>query len=68
VLKSHIWPALSDTNLDKINRGDVKNLLISKASDGLSRSGISFIKDVISGVFECAIDEELIDRKDPTAA
>lgn len=66
VLKSHIWPTLSDTPLDKINRGDVKNLLISKANDGLSRSSISVIKDVISGVFESAIDEELIDAKNFT--
>ncbi len=67
VLKSHIWPTLSGTPLDKINRGDVKDLLISKANDGLSHSSISTIKDVISGVFECAIDEELIDAKNPTA-
>lgn len=59
VLKSHIWPTLADTPLNKINRGHVKNLLISKANDGLSHSSISIIKDVISGVYECAIDEEL---------
>jgi integrase len=69
VLKSHVWPTLANTPLDEINRGDVKNLLISKmtAKNGLSRSSISVIKNLISGVFESAIDEELIDAKNPTA-
>jgi hypothetical protein len=53
--------------LDRVNRGDVKSPLISKSNDGLSRSSISVIKDVTNGVYESAIDQGLIDAKNPTA-
>ena len=46
---------------DQISRGDVKSLLLD-LSKTYSRSSVSVTKDVISGIFEYAIDEELIDR------
>ncbi|UCF82993.1 MAG: site-specific integrase, partial [Desulfobacteraceae bacterium] len=61
ILDKHILPVFKDTALDRITRGDVRNFLINKIEEGLSRSSICVYRDVFSGVFNYAVDEEVID-------
>jgi len=60
VLDKHIFPVFSEKRLDQITRGDVRNLLTGQIGAGYSRSTISLMKDVISGVFNYALDEEIL--------
>ncbi len=62
ILNKHIYPVFSERYLDQTTRGQVRDLLISKINAGLSASSVRLIKDVISGVFSYAIDEEVLDN------
>jgi integrase len=46
--------------IDEIKRAAIRNLVLAKRKEGLSRSMISLIRDVISGPMGYAVDEELI--------
>ncbi|MEE4354171.1 MAG: site-specific integrase [Desulfatiglans sp.] len=59
-LKGHVLPVLGSKRLDQISRGDVRDLLISKFQDGFSKSTVGLIRDVISGIFNYAVDEEIV--------
>lgn len=60
ILKKHVLPVFKNKKIDSISRGDVKVFLLSKFNSGLSISRIKIIKDVVSGVFNYAVDEETI--------
>jgi hypothetical protein len=60
ILENHVLPFFEDMQIDEINNGTIKNFLFSKVSEGLSASTIGHIKNVISGVFTNAVDDELI--------
>lgn len=66
ILKNHVLPVFNALQLDSINRGEVRDFLLSKYSGGLSVKRVMLIKDVLSGVFNYALDEELI-TTNPTA-
>ena len=60
ILKNHVLPVLTNSPLDKISRADVRDLLVSKIGEGYSRSTICVLRDVMNGVFNYAIDEEIV--------
>jgi integrase len=60
LLENHILPVFKNKPLDKITRGDIRDFLIGKIGQNYSRSTICVFRDVISGVFNYAIDEEVI--------
>jgi site-specific recombinase XerD len=60
LLKKYIRPKIGKMSLDKITRGHVRNTLLDIHKKGLSKSTLSAARNVISGTFEHAIDEELI--------
>lgn len=60
ILDKHIYPVFSEKRLDQITRGDIRDLLTSLVSKGYSRSTIALTRDVISGVFNHALDEEIL--------
>jgi len=60
-LTKHILPVFKNERLDRITRGEIRNFLLEKYSDGLSRSRVTFFKAVLSGIFAYAVDEELIE-------
>ncbi|RZB36381.1 MAG: hypothetical protein SRB2_02206 [Desulfobacteraceae bacterium Eth-SRB2] len=66
VLRSHVLPAFKKEKIDSITRGDIRDLLLSKFSGGLSQKRVLLIKDVISGVLNYALDEEII-KTNPTS-
>ena len=60
LLKKYINPQLGKMPLDKITRGHVRNTLLDIHKRGPSKSTVSAARNVISGTFEDAIDEELV--------
>jgi integrase len=59
LLRDYILPAFSKMELADINRGDVRDF-ISRMNLNLSSSSVLVMRDVISGVFNHAIDDEII--------
>ena len=60
ILKNHILPVFKGKKIDEISRGDIREFLLKKYANGLSKSRVSLIKDVLSGVLGDALDSELI--------
>lgn len=60
MLENHILPVFKSKPLDKITRGDIRDFLVAKIGQDYSRSTICVFRDVMSGVFNYAIDEEVI--------
>jgi len=60
MLENHIKSSLGGLYLDQVKRSDIRNTLLSIYKKGLSKSSISTARNVISGTFEYALDEELV--------
>ena len=59
-IKKHILPVFGEIRLDKITRGEIRDFLLEKFNEGLSKSTIGLLRDIMSGVFNFAIDEGLV--------
>ena len=60
ILNNHVLPAFEDTPIKEINRGTIKKFLLKKSNDGYAISTVSHMHDVISGVLNDAVDDEII--------
>jgi integrase len=60
LLKNHILPEFGESKVSEINRGMVKEFLYKKIQDGYARSTVLHMKNVISGILRCAVDDEVI--------
>ena len=60
LLVRYAYPEIGKIPIDKITRGNVRDLLLKLNKKGLSRSTISLMKDAVSGPLSYAIDAELI--------
>ena len=60
VLTKHVYPDIGTLPLDRIKRGEVRDILLKIMAKGLSKSSVSLAKDCISGVIAHAMDEELV--------
>ena len=67
LLKNHVLPVFGAMRLDEITRGHVRDFLVSKLKattmkdkEGYSPATICVLRDVMSGVFNFAVDEEII--------
>jgi integrase len=60
LLKKYIAPKIGKMPIDTITRGHVRDTLLDIHKKGLSKSTVSTARNVISGTFEHAIDEELV--------
>jgi len=58
--KRYIDPALGSRRLDEITRKDVRDLLLSIHGKGLSYSTVCLARDVLSGIFNHAVDDEVV--------
>ncbi|MFC1591971.1 tyrosine-type recombinase/integrase [Thermodesulfobacteriota bacterium] len=65
ILDKHVYPVFGNTVLDGIKRGLLRDFLISLHARGYSKSTICLVRDVISGPFGFALDEELV-QANPT--
>ena len=61
MLKKYILPRIGNMTLDSIKRKHVKNLLLDLYNEGLSKSSVSLVNNIIGGIMNHAIDEELIE-------
>jgi len=59
ILRLHLNPTIGNIRLDEITRGELRDLLLTK-SNQYSKSMVGLMRDVLSGVFNYALDEELI--------
>ena len=60
MLNRHVFPVLGDKPIDQIKRTDIRDLILQKRKDGLSRSMLCLIRDVISGPMGYAVEDEII--------
>lgn len=60
LLEKHINPIFGSRPVTEINRLQVKKFLQEKYSDGLAASTVSHMKSAIAGVFNLAVDDEII--------
>jgi integrase len=66
ILDNHVLPEFEHMSIDDITRGNVRDFLLVKFNGGLSKRRTLMLKDVLSGVFNYAIDDELV-AANPTA-
>lgn len=59
LLKRYAYPEIGAIPIDKITRGNVRDLLLKVRNRGLSNS-VSLLRSAVSGVLSHSIDEELI--------
>ena len=67
ILNRYVFPALGKKPIDKIKRGEIRNILLCLHKKGLSRSMLCLVRDVISGPMGYAIDEEIL-QANPVAS
>ena len=60
LLALHILPEFGDLPITEINRGKIKDFLLKKANKGYAGSTVAHLKNVISGVLNKAIDDEIV--------
>ncbi|MFC1613917.1 tyrosine recombinase XerC [Gemmatimonadota bacterium] len=60
ILERNIFPVIGKKAIDQVKRADVKGLLLKHHKEGRSRSCISLCRDVLSGIMNHAVDDELI--------
>lgn len=60
ILENHVHPVFKTRLITEIKRSDIKNFLLDKHNSGLAQSTVTHIKNVISGVLTCAVDDEII--------
>jgi integrase len=60
ILRLHVLPVFEDLAVDEITRGKVKEFLLSKLNDGYSPSTVGHMRDVVSGILNQAVDDDVI--------
>ena len=60
LLENHIKSVFYDEPVIKINRLEIKNFLMEKAKEGYASSTVTHMRNVISGILNLAVDDEII--------
>ncbi|MBC8392187.1 MAG: hypothetical protein H8E17_06455, partial [Deltaproteobacteria bacterium] len=60
ILRIHVLPVFSDIKITDITRGKVKDFLLDKINSGYANSTVTHIRNVVSGVINKAVDDEVI--------
>lgn len=60
ILDNHVLPFFEDLKINEITEGKIKELLFSKVNAGKAGSTVSHIKNVVSGILNQAVDDDLI--------
>ncbi|MHB9027971.1 MAG: tyrosine-type recombinase/integrase, partial [Candidatus Latescibacterota bacterium] len=61
ILDNHVLPVFGKTPITKINRLAVKNFLMDKIKEGYAQSTVTHIKNALGGIFQLAVDDEVIE-------
>ena len=62
ILKNHVLLVFGKQEITKIKKKDVKAFIRKKFNEGYTHSTISHHKDVLSGVFNVAIEDDIIEN------
>lgn len=60
ILKNHVMPVFGKTPVNEINKFMVKNFLLKKVNHAFASSTVTHMKNVISGVLNLAVDDEVL--------
>ena len=60
ILNNHVLPDFESLLIKDVKRGYIKDFLLEKVNSGYAKSTVSHMKDVISGVLNKAMDDEII--------
>lgn len=60
ILRIHVLPVFGDIKVTEITRGIVKDFLLKKVNAGYAASTVTHLKNVVSGVLNKAVDDEII--------
>jgi integrase len=61
ILKNHVYPVFGNNqNIAAITRGDIKSFLLGKLNDGYATSTVAHLRNCLSGIFNLALDHEVI--------
>ena len=60
ILRKHVLPVFGHKRVTEITRGMVKDFLLMKVNQGYAASTVTHMKNVISGVLNRAVDDEVI--------
>jgi integrase len=60
LLRIHVLPVFKETRINDITRGKVKDFLLGKINKGFAKSTVFHMKNVVSGVLNRALDDEII--------
>jgi integrase len=60
LLRIHVLPVFGDLKMDSITRGKVKDFLMGKINEGYAKSTVNHMKNVVSGVLNKGLDDEII--------
>jgi len=60
ILDLHVLPLFKSKAINVIKRGHIKNFLLSKISEGFAGSTVTHMKNVVSGIMNKALDEEVV--------
>ena len=60
ILDNHVLPVFGDLALTDITRGKIKDFILEKLNSGLAASTVTHYRNVISGVLNKAVDDEMI--------
>lgn len=60
ILTRFVFPKIGKKPLDEIKRKNIREILMAVHKRGLSRSTVALVKDVMSGPFGLAVDDELV--------
>jgi integrase len=61
ILRQYVYPAIGKLAIDEVTRKDVRDLLLGLYNKGLSKGSVCLTRDVLSGPFAHAIDDEIIE-------
>ena len=61
VLTRYVFPIIGKTPIAQVKRVDIRNLILHHHKNGLGRASLCIIRDVISGTFNHAVDDELVE-------
>jgi len=66
ILKNHLLPVWGERRMCDIKRADVKALVLEKQNDGHKVGTVNNIKNLISGIFNLALEEEIVQANPAT--
>ncbi len=66
ILEKHLLPRIGKLDLDKVGKRELRQVILGMKEKGLSDASLRLSRDVLSGIFGSAVDEELLSANPAT--